>query len=326
MTEFVFISANDIHISDTGPRSRIDDFKDTILGKIAQMRTACDKLGADAALIAGDLYNLKTPSRNSHQLNQDLIKEFRKFPCPIYMIPGNHDISADNLNSLAEQPLGVLFADGTLINLENEIVEKDGKKISLVGIPYRNKMTLNDISIPDKGDCDSQVCLLHVYAGPKGGKLFNEILFGYDELAKTGPDVFVIGHYHLDQGIQEVDGKYFVNIGSMSRGSLSEENIEHEPQIGLIRISCGDVDPSYNVRTIKLKIKPASEVFDLKKREEEKEESKEIQIFVEKLAQESSDINMGESADVSTTLNGMDMAKAVRDKVNFFLQEAATKK
>ena len=137
LTEFIIITANDIHISDNGPRSRIDNFKETVLNKIDQMGMVCRKLNADAAIIAGDLYNLKNPVKNSHNLNRELIKTFKKFPCPIYMIEGNHDLSENRLESIETQPLGVLFADNTLIQLRDETIEKNGVKISLIGVPYK---------------------------------------------------------------------------------------------------------------------------------------------------------------------------------------------
>ena len=48
MIEFTFITANDIHISDLNPRSRKDNFKESVLDKIEQIRVACNKLKADA--------------------------------------------------------------------------------------------------------------------------------------------------------------------------------------------------------------------------------------------------------------------------------------
>jgi len=325
MTDFVFITANDIHVSDTGPRSRTDDFKGAILGKIGQMRAACKKLNADAALIAGDLYNLKNPSKNSHQLNQELIAEFRKFPCPIYMIPGNHDLTGNSLESLNEQPLGVLFADGTLIRLDTQKVEieKEDYKVSIVGVPYLDKPDIEDLKIPEKGECVAQICLLHQYASPKGGMLFKERLFGYDELAELGADVYVIGHYHLDQGVTNQDGKHFINIGSMSRGTISEEDIEHEPQLGYIRVSA-DEKTTISAQSIKLKIRPASEVFDLTKKEEEKQESKEIKEFVEKLIAESPGTEADSKDNIEDIIEKLDTDKKVKDKVAHFLLEASS--
>jgi len=85
MTEFVIITASDIHIGDINPRSRIDDFKETILGKIEQIRKECVKCNADAFIIAGDLFNLKNPNKNTHGLVRELIEIFKKFKCH----PGN---------------------------------------------------------------------------------------------------------------------------------------------------------------------------------------------------------------------------------------------
>jgi DNA repair exonuclease SbcCD nuclease subunit len=324
MTEFTLITANDIHISDNGPRSRIDDFKTTVMEKISQIRLACIKLKADALIIAGDLYNLKNPAKNSHNLNQELIKEFRQFPCPILMIEGNHDLTANRLDSLPEQPLGVLFADGTLTQLRHEIIEKQGTKISLVGVPYIDGMDLSKLQLPDKDDCVAQICAMHIYAGPKAMMLYKEQIYGYDELCRFSPDVFVLGHYHIDQGIQQVMGKHFINLGSITRGTLSDEDISHTPQIGVIKISVDDRgNPSYNIKSIKLKVRPASEVFDLVRREKENKENKDIQMFVEKLASELTSQAI-QNKSIEEVLNSMDMAKAVRDKVLYFISEAVT--
>lgn len=255
MTEFNFVTANDIHISDHAPRSRIDNFKVAILGKIDQMRQACSKLKADAALIAGDLFNLKEPARNSHGLNRDLVAVFNKFPCPIYMIEGNHDLTANRLDSIKDQPLGVLFEDHTLIQLREKVIEKNKIKVSLVGVPYIENLDLNTLVIPPKGDCVSQICIMHLYAGLKGGKFFQNRIYGYDELAKLGADVYVLGHYHLDQGVYEQDGKRFINLGFMTRGTLAEDDIQHRPQIGLIKIVVDDtMIPKYTIMSYALEL------------------------------------------------------------------------
>ena len=162
MIEFTFITANDIHISDLNPRSRKDNFKESVLDKIEQIRVACNKLKADALLIAGDLFNFKAPTKNSHGLVRELIEVFKTFKCPIYMIPGNHDITGNNLESLNSQPLGVLFASETVINLTHKVLDKKGVKISLVGIPYTEDLDLDTVVIPPKGDCIAQICLMHI--------------------------------------------------------------------------------------------------------------------------------------------------------------------
>jgi len=327
MTEFTFITASDIHISDTAPRSRTDDFRVTILGKIAQVRSVCSVLNADAMLLAGDLFNVKYPNKNSHRLNQDLIKEFRQFPCPVYMIEGNHDLYGNNLDSLTEQPLGVLFADGTVTQLREQVINKNGVKVSLVGIPYTDNLELKDLKIPSRDGCVSQICLMHLYAGIKGGMLFKERLYGYDELGALSPDIFVIGHYHLDQGACEIGGKWFVNLGSITRGTLAEEDLAHKPQMGLIKISMEDDGTvTKKVTPIRLKIRPAADVFDLTKKEEEQKESKEIEAFVDKLSSEAVRGPDNAVKSVDDLIDKMDMAKVVKDRVLRFIHEATLAK
>jgi len=321
MTEFVFITGSDLHISDNGPRNRLDNYKEAMLDKLDQMGRACNKLKADAALFAGDLFNLKNPAKNSHRLNQDIINVIKKFSCPFYAIEGNHDITADKLESLVDQPLGVLFADKTILQLREEVIEKNGYKVSLVGIPYTNELKIEDIKLPSREGCVSQICLMHIYSGLKAGNLFNERLYGYDELAKLPADVFVIGHYHIDQGIYDENGKYFVNIGSMSRGSLSEEDINHLPQIGMIKITIDNDNVTYKLNSFKLKVKPASEIFDLTKKMQEKQDDKQIQEFVEKLAASAVQETIKSDKDIDHILDAMDLAKVVRDRVLGYIRQ-----
>lgn len=333
MTKFTIITASDIHIGDINPRSRIDDFKETILGKIEQIRKECIKRDADAFIIAGDLFNFKNPNKNTHGLVRELIELFKKFKCPIYMIPGNHDLTGNNLESLKEQPLGVLFASGTVINLAEEKLSKKGHrglgestlpKVSLVGIPYMEDLDISSITLPPKENCIAQICVLHLYAGPQAGVVFKERLYGYDEIASLESNVFVIGHYHVDQGIQVLNDKHFINLGAITRGSIAEENINHQPKIGIIKINSDGDKTTIETESIPLQIKPAEEVFDLVKREKEKKEIIEIQQFVDQLIIGTSSATAHDS--IESTIDKMEVAKAVKEKVLFFIHEAATKR
>ena len=155
--------------------------------------------------------------------------------------------------------------------------------------------------------------------------LFKDKIFGYDELSKLESDIFIIGHYHVDQGIEKVNDKYFVNLGSMSRGTQSDENIEHSPKIGYVRITVDEEGVSTSAQAIKLKVRPASEIFDIKKRKEEEKENKEIEVFVEKLMKESDSVSTDEGnkdEKIQDLVHKIDVEKEVREKVTYFLQEA----
>lgn len=319
MANFTFITANDIHITDNNPRSRIDDFCESVLKKIDQMRVTCEELNADAMLIAGDLFHFKAPMKNSHKMVRELTHVFKMFPCPIYMIEGNHDISENRIESLEKQPLGVLYESGVLLPLRNKYIEKEGEKVSLVGIPYGEDFEPSSFSIPDKNGAISQICLLHIYSSPTPGMLFKTRIYGYDELP-VGPDFYVIGHYHIDQGIEERNGRYFINLGSISRGVLSEDTIDHHPKIGVIQISNG----KKSARSIELKVKPVETIFNLRKREEEHKEQKKMEEFIEALVSESEIETSGKSID--EVIKNTKVSQNIKEKVLYFIQEAATVK
>lgn len=316
--EIILLTVGDVHISDTNPRSRIDNFKESILDKLDQVKKASIKLRADAILLTGDLYNLKNPSKNSHDLNRELISLFKSFKCPVYSIPGNHDLTADDIDTIDHQPISVLFASGAVINLSIKpvVLQKKDLKVSLVGIPYKKDPHLDKLKLPSKGDCSARVCVMHIYAGPNAGKMYKERLYGYGELGALEADVFVLGHYHYDQGVQWVDKKCFINLGSISRGTLTDERIDHQPKFGFIKITQNEVVAD----SIPLKVKPPAEIFDLKKREEEEKESKAIEQYVEHLVAEAS--TDGKNTTVEDQLEKMDLEKAVQDMVLDLIREA----
>lgn len=327
MSEFSILTMGDIHISDINPRSRKDNFKETILGKIEQLLQLSIKLKVDAVEVTGDIFNIKIPTKNSHDLTRELITLFKRFKCPVYAIPGNHDLTADDLDTLSEQPISVLFASGAIKNLSHEVITKKGLKVSLVGIPFtKNIGDLTNLKIPPKDDAAAQICLMHIYASPNGGKLFKERLYGYDELAALGSDAFVLGHYHVNQGIQWLDKKCFVNLGSISRGTLAEESIEHKPEFGHIKITGGEgLETVITAEAIPVIIKPAEEVFDLQKRGTEKKENADIQKFVEHLVTEATTDDK-EKLTIEDHMGKMDVEKEVYNTVIELIQEASTLK
>src|SRR5690606_5758977 len=104
-----------------------------------------------------------------------------------WCIEGNHDIKHNNLDTLDEQPLGVLFESGTFKHLRDHTFEKDGLKVRVVGMPYKLDRSLADLRGIVKGDEDYLVAIVHALAGQNPPAhiegYFNEPVFRYDELA-----------------------------------------------------------------------------------------------------------------------------------------------
>jgi hypothetical protein len=128
------------------------------------------------------------------------------------------------------------------------------------------------------------------------------------------------GHWHIDQGIQTINGKHFMNLGSMTRGSLVQDNLTRIPRFGQIQIEKTQTgDLIVELEAVELDVPPASEVFDLERHERLKEETRDIETFIESLLLQGED----DSEDLLSEIQGLTNFKdEVRQAALSYLQEA----
>jgi DNA repair exonuclease SbcCD nuclease subunit len=318
-----FITFTDVHISSVNPSSRKGDYEQDIINKLEQIKTIGVKVGVDFFICAGDLFNLKAPMRNPHALNARLINLFKSFPAPIYTTEGNHDLRQDSYETFDEQPLNVIYSSDALIQARNIRKTINGITFRIRSIPFQEEPDLALIEHAGD-DVDLSIFILHLYASLEGGMLFKTKLFSYYDIAKLMDDIYVLGHYHVDQGIETLvdNGKsqHFVNIGSISRGALSEEDIKRQPKVALITVKKEDGKISVENTVVRLQVKSPDEVFDLVVHEREKKEQKEAQEFVSKLQTDMIDVPKEDR--ITEEVNMLNLDKKVLNKVNYFLNEA----
>lgn len=271
---FKAITFTDIHLADKNPASRKDNYLESIFNKLEQARAICEERKVDVAICAGDIFHLKTPMKNSHYLVSQTVSLLKRFPCPVLSIYGNHDIRQDNISTLTKQPFYTLVKSGAVHYLEEEFY--NNKTIRIFGMDYVSNPDYADFNKENKGE-KVQICVAHVNASSKFDDLFGERVYTYQELSKTSPDVFVFGHYHPDQGIEVITGKHFINVGSLSRGSLKKDELSRIPNLGYI-----EVDDSFNIKCekIPLTVLSSDEIFDLEQKEKEDQEQEEIESFI----------------------------------------------
>lgn len=313
---FKIVTFTDVHLADKGPSSRIDDYREAILDKLSQISKICEDNKADIAVCAGDLFHYKAPTKNSHYLVSRTMEIFKNFPCPVYSIYGNHDISQDNISTLPKQPFYVLLKSGCLHYLEDEFF--DNGKIRLFGMDYLKDPDYVDFNKKRLTE-EVQMCVAHVNASSKFDDLFGERVYKYQDLSKCSPDIFLFGHYHPDQGIEKHNSKYFINVGSLSRGSLKKDELERTPNCSLITI-----DDSYNItcEKIPLKVEPSDKIFDLEKKNKEEVEQKEIENFINEMK---SKIVSDSDTDVwQEVMSKLNFEKTIQDKAKDYLEKASS--
>lgn len=322
----------DIHLSDKSPASRKDDWTETVFQKLEQVKKAASKLQVDAVIDGGDFFHVKSPSRNSHALVHKAVEHHADYPCPVYCTPGNHDAVYGDYSYLPQQPLGILFSSGVFKRLydEHEAVFEEtvglevhdlqtACKVRVVGIPYHGtKYDMTRFQSIKKGDEDFLVVVAHVLASPRGGTMFEqEDVIKYADLAGLDPDCWIFGHWHKDQGIQEINGKYFVNIGSLTRGALIQDEMDRKPGVVLMQFERGK-NPSF--QTLRLNVRPATEVFDVESRVRAEERETTMDAFMSSVREtlvESKEMDLAESVEAMS-----DISDRVREKALLYLERS----
>tara|TARA_Y100000310_G_scaffold344844_2_gene459944 strand:- start:295 stop:1260 length:966 start_codon:yes stop_codon:yes gene_type:complete len=318
-----FVWRTDVHLSDRTPSSRKDNWTDTVFRKLDQVRNVAKKVGAAAILDGGDFFHIKSPGRNSHALVHRALDHHATYPCPVYCTPGNHDSVYGDYAFLPQQPLGVLFASGSFRRLYDEheaVFEQGGVKVRVVGIPYHGtSYDMDRFHSIEKGDEDYLVCVAHVLASTKGGTMFEgEDIVKYKDLLDTAPDVYFFGHWHKDQGVVSMGDKTFINIGSLTRGSLSQDEMERKPACAFISFT-KDEEPL--IRVVRLKVEDPHEVFDVEGRVRQEKQQVEMDAFVTRIRESLQEGS--EAASLSSLVTGMeDIPAQVRERALAYLEQA----
>jgi DNA repair exonuclease SbcCD nuclease subunit len=321
MPRLAFLFRTDTHVSDRSPASWKADYPSEIWSNLEQVGRFAKERDVRAVLDGGDYFHVKAATRNPHALVSRTAEIHRAYPCPVYCVEGNHDIAYNNLESIPKQPLGVLYAAKVFEHLREAVFEDGGMRVRVVGVPYSPFRKLDELkAIQKKPGDDFLIAVVHNLAGadppPSVEDFFGEPVFRYHDLVTPdGPDVWAFGHWHKDQGIVEIDGKQFVNQGALSRGALIRENTERTPKATLL-----EVTPS-GILTVSLPmvVAPASDVFDVERKEREEREGKEIDNFVATLR---ASAEYDPSLSIEANVQSLDFARDVRDLALGYLERA----
>lgn len=281
----------DVHLADQAPASRVDVWSETLLGKIRQVGEIARQTDADAVLDGGDFFHVKSPTRNSHKLVNRAVAAHGAYPCPVYACIGNHDCKYGDYSYIDEQPLGTLFRSGVFKRLYDEYEAvfqprpttgmREDWTVRVVGVPYHGtNYDIERLRSIKKGTEKYLVVVAHLLASPSGGTMFeSEDILKYSDLAELDPDIFCLGHWHKDQGVTEIaSGKYVVNIGSLSRGALNQDDLNRTPSVAVLTF-----DQDIRIDVVPLDVAPADEVFDIEGRVRAEARDLNMESFVESI-------------------------------------------
>lgn len=289
------ILINDVHGDTRTPAGRKDDYFAAVQDKLQQVALVAQRTQAAAVCIAGDLFHPKTrtlgvwPAGTHEVVSMYLAwgRQLAELGVERLVIPGNHDLAFDRLDSVPRQPFGALVASGLFRDVSYATALVAGWCVS--GVPYPDALDLGNLSrVPPAPEGTVGVLMAHCFAEPRARDFFGAPVHAYDAVQAPGYRVYHFGHDHSDHGVTEVGGRSYVNVGALTRGSLAGEEVRRRPQLVLVEsvfdASGGrPVVPSLRVRPIALRVRPSEEVFDFERKERRDAEASIVQAFVQHL-------------------------------------------
>jgi len=231
-----FVYSTDWHVSSRPPGRRQDDYQAAILGKIRFVCELAHKIHA-VGLCGGDVFHVKNPKSAANNLSLlfAMLRLLRQFPTGHpYGSIGNHDLTYDRMDSLTQQPLGILVAAGAYYNLNDDPVlfvnEDESVRVLVETFPYEHsgegalQRLLATGNRPP--EATYRIGIVHAYGEPgNGGGMFGEAI-GYNQIQHLDYDYLLWGHDHSRHETVEVGNITHINLGSLARAAYDYDELD----------------------------------------------------------------------------------------------------
>lgn len=289
------LTIGDIHLADRPPSIRTETYTEDILDKLRAAVTLAVKEKVDAIISAGDVFHIKTPTRNSHALVQRTGEVLTSAGLPVLIVPGNHDLSNDRLDSLKKQPLGTLTKMHGI-----DLLIGPHKELPVFGLPYLHDWSeLPKWMAAYRKWADARksenfefwpLMVTHAPIFPMGEEPPYEFISADDWYGLMENGDCYYGHIHDPHGAYAANGgegrPTMCNNGAISRGSLHEATLKREPKVTVWDDDAGPYGPW---KTLPLPFRPAEAVFRLKEKEDVDEKNTRVEEFLESVGRTSLD-------------------------------------
>lgn len=261
-----FVYVGDPHERPTKPTNRTDDYFETYEKKVQEVLGLVKKNNAKALLQPGDFldapefnihfleeviqrwsivptYELLTELRLGTKTASEVTKELSK-GIPFIGAIGNHELRGESIRNYHNTSLSYLEKIGFMILPTKEkpyiFTDDDGTTVAITCSGYHSKMdtpAFHDDYIIEKKMADFHIHMVHGYLTNKDmGDMFKHTTL--DKIAyQTKADLTIAGHDHIGFGLTTVDGKQFINPGSMTRTKSDVKEIRRKPKALVIEVT-----------------------------------------------------------------------------------------
>ena len=248
-----FLYIGDMHLCDNTPSMRIDDYHQTLINKIKEIKKIARENNCTAILQGGDF--LDTPRISEEMLSryisafndvdindvvfnainaeyyEDELENIIKTYCPLIGVVGNHELYGETMKSFEKTSLAFLQKIGfmNLVTKDSPITfqDKDGTKITITGTNYDYDLDRDEDRngyIIDNKTSDYHIHIVHGMMLKSKNDIFKAYTLTDDIIEKTQADITLCGHYHDGFTTVKKNGKYIINTGSVTRQSIYASN------------------------------------------------------------------------------------------------------
>lgn len=303
------IFVGDPHFDATAPSSRIDDYAQTAISKMLQVKSIAIEQGAKVVVMLGDTFtrSVQPTAYITHIMR--LFKSFVKEGISLYTIVGSHCVPYDRMENLDRSAIGLLLESDLISMLSDVSVQWGDKSLHIKGFSY-----LDDI-IP--AEHPSSVCVAHrffEFSFDKSSSLTKE------DLEKLGYTYYIFGHDHNLYPMKQVGNSVLVRPGSLMRNTAHQSSLNRDVVVSYIDLSCNPTKVGY----LKLDVLPSNQVFTQSVIDEEK--GKKVSILKKSaesieslLEQVSFSYNSRDKNHIFQVLEDMPVGEEVKDRLRYFL-------
>ena len=298
MSKIMFIG--DVHLSPRTPISRKDDYPQTLLNKLNEIKLLAKKHNIQDLVYLGDLFNTRHMTLAYFIKCFQIFKEIDDLNINQHLIIGNHDISYNNEDTTQESPIQLLL-DSNIF--ENKSFTRDDSHITL----YNYTTDTQDINPPTN---DGFNILVGHYFYALG---FNdtEHTLSKEQCTNLHYDAYILGHDHTPYE-PLLKGSYQVHRpGSLSRGTSQTCQVNRDTIKVLIYDSKSHEFTYEDLPNILL----SKDVF----KESTLIDKLDFSTLSESLQSLLEDLNFDNSSDIFETLDSIQMDERVRNLITQYL-------
>lgn len=263
----------DNHISAKTPVNRKDNYLEATLNKLKDCLELGIKHKVNAVVLLGDVFDVREEGPLARNGALNILKsqeDGTKWPFPVYVVVGNHDIQSSF--SLDKSSLGTLINAGVL--LKEDYVEELG-----IAFAHFNPELDDNIKNGMLKNYPAMIWACHASIVDVLDSRFADKLVLFDDIPLHENTKMVIsGHIHHPMSKIRNDGAIFINPGAIGRYSASKDNLSRDIKVYLLSYDLDGVIYKQDYLYLP-SAKHYSEVFKIEEINNVKEQKKEVQEF-----------------------------------------------